>query len=49
MRLFEVKYLIVIGILAAKKHLFVNPVPSHCGGGTVLTVSWTISALLLYS
>ena len=27
------------GILVAKKHLFSNPTPDHCGGGTVFFVS----------
>ena len=30
-----------IGILVAKKSLFVNPVPSGCGGGSVFFVSKT--------
>ena len=33
------------GILVAKKHLFSNPTPDHCGGGTVFFVSWMLPAL----
>ena len=31
------------GVLVAKKHLFTNKVPGHCGGGTVFFVSTAIA------
>lgn len=33
------RFSLILGLLVAKKHVFINPVPSGVGGGTVLFVS----------